>query len=85
MKISELTKVLGKYKKDYGDIEVVFDETSVNEQADNDYSQHDVRVKGAYSIYDSDGGPNTKCLVLEGPYDQKPYGNTPLRKLKGKK
>lgn len=84
MKISELTKVLGKYKKDYGDIEIVFDEMSVNEDVENDYSQHEVQVKGAYYI-DTDGGPRTKCLVLEGCYDQKPYGNTPLRKLKRNK
>ena len=65
MKISELVKQLNKAKSLYGDLEVSFDETTVNENADPFSCIEHIEGCGVFTVRDDDGRKK-KQLVLFG-------------------
>jgi hypothetical protein len=73
MKISELVKQLNKIKREAGDLSVVFNELSINEDADLEFCIHGVNSATSDKFVDSESGRYKKALVLSANYDPEVY------------
>lgn len=64
MKISELTKQLSSLKKKHGDIEVAFNEQTINPEAESEYSIHLLELMGAFKVGWEDYSKMKNMVVL---------------------